>query len=422
MAILQERGRTNLPHDRNPHKLLEREKELGLIVSLLDAGVEGRGNTLLIEGAAGVGKSELLAAAATLALERSFKVLTGRGHRLERDFPYGVVRQLLEAELAGGSRTDPELLLGAAARASSILTGDPRSRFNSGEQTGQEVSYAVLHGLYWFCANLAERAPVLMIVDDAHWADASSNSFLIYMARRIEQLPITLLAAQRQGEGAETLSDELSTDPSVGLMSLQTLSLRAVEELVEDWSGLAPHATFVSACHEATGGNPFLLKELLLTVRERRLPPSAKSAGEIEVMLPANVSRSVTRRLRQLPSDAVELARAIAVLGPGTALMFAAALTGQAVPHAANLTDVLVRTDILKPGPVLDFAHPLVAAAIYDEIPAHRRRILHGSAARLLSVPQGGNDKVASHLLEAEALGDEWAVGVLRASRRGSDR
>ena len=171
--------------------LLERERELDEIRERLESARAGAGSTLVVEGPGGIGKTELLIAAGREAREHGMCVLSARGAELEREFPFGVVRQLLETRVTapGGD----ELMDGAAALCAPVF--EPAGR---GEE--DERSFAVLHGLYWLCATLTERSPLLVLVDDAQWADPASLAFLTYLARRVEDLPVALAVASRPGE------------------------------------------------------------------------------------------------------------------------------------------------------------------------------------------------------------------------------
>ena len=155
-------------------RLYERESELRQAEAELDAAAIGSGRMLFIEGQAGIGKSRLLSEVSRMAEDRGFAVYRASGVELEREFAYGVVRQLFEYHahrLAPGERA--VLFRGAAALAEPVLLASGRSEAESGppdEAPGDRV-YAALHGLYWFCAELCEQSPVLLAVDDVDRAD-----------------------------------------------------------------------------------------------------------------------------------------------------------------------------------------------------------------------------------------------------------
>src|SRR3954468_21760294 len=146
-------------------RLLERDEELRELDLLLDEAVDRRrGRLVLIEGPPGIGKTRLLDALRSRARERGAAVVSARASELDRDFPFGVVRQLFEAVVA---RERAELLDGAAARARPLFDSVPASGAASSPES---PAVELFHGLYWLVANLAERTPLLLTIDDIHWA------------------------------------------------------------------------------------------------------------------------------------------------------------------------------------------------------------------------------------------------------------
>ncbi|MGN6815712.1 MAG: ATP-binding protein, partial [Solirubrobacterales bacterium] len=165
--------------------LVERESELGTLTALVDGLAAGRSRAALIEGPAGIGKTRLLAEARRLAKEQGIASLGARGSELEREFPFGVVRQMLEpALLARPNRT--ELFEGAAEIAEAVFA-PPGT-----ESLGGDASFAVLHGLYWLTLDLVGERPLLLTIDDLHWCDRPSLRMLAYVVRRLEGIPLLI--------------------------------------------------------------------------------------------------------------------------------------------------------------------------------------------------------------------------------------
>src|SRR4051794_19877298 len=204
--------------------LLEREAELGSLVALLDGAGRGRRAVVLLEGRAGTGNSAVLDRATELAGD--LDVLRARGDQLERAYGWGVARSLFEPALAARSPAErDQLLSGPAAPA--------RRLFDPGEQAADTpsagVAFAILHALYWLAPRLAERAPVLLVVDDAQWADEPSLRFLVYLLGRIADQPIALLVAARTGEGGDAeLLEQLASDPAAQVRVPAALGAGAV--------------------------------------------------------------------------------------------------------------------------------------------------------------------------------------------------
>jgi tetratricopeptide (TPR) repeat protein len=395
--------------------LLERDRELAAISEGLAQARGGAGRCLFIEGPPGIGKSALLLAARAQARDAAFHVLSGAGGELETEFPYGVVRQLFESALANEAEGEA-LLAGAAAMARPVLAVRTAATPVAGDSYGLEA----LHGLYWLTVNLTAAAPVLVVVDDVHWCDGASLRFLLYLRRRLEELPLLLLLAARPGEpGAEQhLLSQLSDGGSPSLLQPHALSREAVATVLRLGLSEEPQPDFTESVHAATDGNPFLLRELITELADRQVRPSAEAASHVLSIGARGVGRAVLRRLARLGDGATAMARAVAVFGADIDPSSAAQLAGLDYEAAVESVEALVRTQILRDERTLSFVHPLVRAAIYAEIPATVRARAHARAAELLARNDAEVDAVAAHLLETEARGDAAVVARLRAAAR----
>ena len=180
--------------------LLERDAALARIDERLREASAGRGSLLLLEGPAGIGKTRLVLAAGRHGRELGLTTLSARGSELEQDFAYGLVRQLFEAPLVAASPPErAELLAGAAGHAAGLFGLAAAREDVAGALL--DPSFAILHGLYWLCANLGRRSPLLLCIDDVHWADQASLRFLHYLGRRLDELPVAVVAAARPPAG-----------------------------------------------------------------------------------------------------------------------------------------------------------------------------------------------------------------------------
>ena len=374
-------------------ELLERDHELSVLRGLVDNARVGRGGTVLVEGPAGSGKTALLRALRSSVDD--VRVLRAVGGELEREFPFGVVRQLFEREVHG---SDPDrrarLLAGAAEHAAPIVGAAVASPGAS------DASFATLHGLYWLAAALAEEAPLLLVVDDAHWCDAPSLRFLVFLARRATELPLLVCVGTRVNEpGAEVeLLGALGDAPGATVVRPGPLTSASVRRL---FSHAAPEDAVATAI-ETTGGNPLLLHELV-----RSLAGAPVTAAAVRAAVPSSVTRSVQRRLNRLDSQARAVARALAVLGD------ASLLGDDAGPAVRALRELeLVEDDPPR------FVHPLVRAAVAEPVIAAERDALHHSAARRLHERRDAEEDVVLHLLAASPIGEPWAVDVLREAAR----
>jgi DNA-binding CsgD family transcriptional regulator len=403
--------------------LLERAEQLALVERLLLDARDGHGVLVLFEGPAGIGKSRLLTAACENAETHDVQVLRARGGELEQDFSYGVVRQLFEARLAVSSEDERTRLFAGPARHSAPL-------FEAGDvgevlARGENASHALLHGLFWLTANLAEVGPALLAVDDLHWCDSPSQHFLSYLARRLDGLPVVVAACVRTGEpGVEsTILGALGSEPLAALVRPPPLSLDAVTHLLRERLGDHPAPEFAQAVHTSCAGNPFFLYELVHELLAEGIEPSAGAAGRVRELGPESLSRFVLQRLRRLGVTAEALARAVAILGEESELALASALAGLEAAEAAEAAASLVRSDVFRPRGPLAFAHPVLRAAVYADLSGPERERGHERAAELLGEADAAPQRVAAHLLHVSPKGRAAVVATLRdaAARASGD-
>jgi len=391
--------------------LVEREAELAALVDAVELAGSGSGSLVAIEGPAGVGKSLLLERAAEHAGDARLRVLRARASQLERDMPFGVVRHLFGQALRGAHDREP-LLAGGAALAEPILAEHPEAVAHS---PSPDAGPALAHAVYWLAANLAERSPLLIAVDDLHWADAPSLRCLGLLASRVRELPVVLAVAIRTGEDAaapQALADVISV-PGAALLTPRPLTADGVGAVIAATLGDADR-DFTRACHQSVAGNPFLLSQLIVELQRTRIAPRADQVAAVRDTGPRSVSRSMLARLATLPGGAVQLASAVAVLGDGCEPRHAAGLAGLSDDEAAGVADALSRISVLRRDMRLAFVHPIVRQAVYEDVGVHARARRHAEAARLLAADDAASDHVAAHLLLAPRQGDGWAVERLR--------
>ncbi len=391
--------------------LLEREGETSILRECVEEASAGRGSLLLIEAPAGLGKTRLAELAVELAEAEQLRPLRGRGGELERNFRFGVVRQLFDSVVAAlEPRERDEVLAGAAGFAAPAL-GLPDAGV-AGDTA------AVLHGLYWLTSNVAAADPLAVIVDDAHWSDRASLEWLVYLARRVNDLPVVLVVCYRPSEpGAESdLLWQLAGEPRGRVLRPSPLSRHAVAQLIDGMLAGERSEEFATVCHETTGGNPFLLVELLAAAQEQGIGRAGDQAAEIRRLGPESITRAVLLRLRRTSDTAVEIARAVALLGAAAELRYVAALADISVEQAAEAVDVLVRVGILDYGRRLDFAHPILREAVYGDLAPGARSFGHKRAATLLRERHAAPELVAAQLVASDPDRDPnvvmWLVEI----------
>jgi DNA-binding CsgD family transcriptional regulator len=391
--------------------LLEREAEQQLLDGALSEARRERGQLVLIEGAAGLGKTSLLTAVAEAAAELGFICLRARATELERDFPYGCVRQLLEPRLARASGPDRDRLFeGAAAFATPLFARSATPELSP----STDSTFSVLHGLYWLLNNLARDAPVALCVDDLHWSDGESLRFFNYLASRLDGVPLALFASVRARESVSADLVRLCEGPQTKRVLPAPLSLEACATLCAGRLGARASEEFVSGCHGATGGNPLFLEMLLREAKELRFLTEVSDVARVRRFGPMAVARTVLARLSTAPAAATALVRAIAVLGDGTRVSEAARFAEISEDDAARAADLLVSLAILKQAEGLEFVHPIVRQAVYGDTGFHERARAHSRAARILAECGASEERIATQVVQAEPAGEAGRVGLLR--------
>jgi DNA-binding CsgD family transcriptional regulator len=399
--------------------MLEREPEVAALEATLDAARDGDGRLVVVEGGAGIGKTRLLAEARALAGAADFDVLTARGGELEGEFAFGIVRQLFEPPLALTTPDERlELFSGAAALSASLFAAAPATT----SQDGAESSFAMLHGLYWLAANFALRKPTLLVVDDLHWADEPSLQWLLYLARRIEGLPLLLLVATRPPEQANspTLVAELLADPAEVTIRPGSLGEASAAALARSRFEVEPDPVFTAALHTGSGGNPLFLLALLDALWREEVTPTADEADHVLELGPHAISRGIATRLTRVPAEATALLRAAAILGDRTELSLAATLAGLEAKTAFSAASALVRVDLLRQENPLEFTHPVVRSAVLEAMSAGDRTHAHRRAAESLLELGAPAEQAATYLVRTIPTGDPFVVKTLRQAAQQS--
>ena len=393
--------------------LVERDSELAAIEAFVR-----RGGVMLIEAGAGVGKTAMLEAACALARREQRIVLRARASDLERDFAFGVARQLFERRCAEATADERDALLAGPARA--VVTLFQRDDDSSNAE--QDTGFAVLHGLYWLTINLADHARLLLAVDDAHWADEASLRWLAYLAPRIDGPSVSLVAALRPDEPASR-SQPLVAVRAAAATTIRPslLSQQAVAAIVRSTLGSGADDAVCALAHRATGGNPFYLREFLRALERvgdsRGLRPleDVVRLGGIDA-----VALQMRARLQSLNPAALRLAQVLAILGDGCDLRHAAAVADIAMDQAAYLAAELIRLEVLSGDRPPRFIHPIVRHAVAQTLSGAEQDAAHRAAAGVLDAERALPGQVAAHLMPLRGAGDAWVVERLRAAARAA--
>jgi DNA-binding CsgD family transcriptional regulator len=342
------------------------------------------------------------------------RVLRARAGEHEAEFAFGVVRQLFEQPLSTASADQrAALLAGAAALVEPLF---PALHPPPAATALADSPFAIQHGLYWLAANMSYLQPTCVIVDDLHWVDGPSLHWLGYLVRRLDGLPLVVVAATRPPEQGHdpALLDELLADPAALIIQPAPLTLSSITRLTRTRLGREPAEAFCAAVAVATGGNPLFVGALLDTIVQEQLEPSEAHAKTVLGLGPRAISRAVSVRLTRLPPDSTAIAKAAAILGDGSELRHAAALAELDLVIAGQAASRLVRVDLLRDADPIEFFHPVVRSAVYDTIDAGTRIVLHRRAAEILAAAGAPPERAAGHLLQVAPAGDPAVVRALR--------
>ncbi|MFE4963186.1 ATP-binding protein [Streptomyces sp. NPDC056660] len=410
---------------RNRRTLYERESELAVVdealVELTGLNANGSapadrqlGALLAFAGRAGIGKTTLLAEVRRRAAAQGCTVLSARGGDQEQRVAFHVARQLLQPRLAGA----PEAELRASLGSWYDIVG-PALGLCAPTEGAPPDQQGLRDGLDWVLTHLVVRqAPMVLVLDDAHWADPESLGWLAAFAPRAEQLPLLVVVAYRPDElpdHAESLRG-LPSRAGGRPHDLEPLSADAVAGLVRESLGAHADDAFCHECWAVTAGNPFETVELTAKVSDRGLDPTEAGAPLLRDLAAAVKGSGLIARLERLGPSTVRFAWACAVLGTEIHPALAAAVAGLGQEEAADAADALRGVRVLTGAETLEFVHPLIATAVYRAIPPGVRVALHGQAAWCVTDDGQGAATAARHLLETHPEGDPWVVQRLRAA------
>jgi len=383
-------------------QLLERESETARLTGLLAALGDGRGGALLLEGPPGIGKTALLDTLLASADPKRFTILRARGSELEGGLTFGGVRQLFAAATLGlGDEDRAAVLHGPAAFAAPVLGLEAPRALPAGEHV--DAAY----GLYWLAMNLAERSPLILAIDDLHWLDTESLRYVGYLLGRLDDsVPVLLVATARAPEpGVDTIATAVQA-AFADVLRPGPLSPQASAQLVEGQEE--------AQVYRLTGGNPLLCLEL------QRSTAAAPLGTPLEELGSATVARLVLDRVRKVSLQATALAEVVALFGDGVELEDAAHVAELDPDVAGTAADALIEAQVFAADERLRFLHPLMRAAVYDELGMFARRRGHTRAARRLREQGAPGDEIAAHLLASPPGGDPAVVEILRAAAAGA--
>jgi DNA-binding CsgD family transcriptional regulator len=369
-------------------RVYEREAAVEAVRQLLDAAFTGRGGTLFLVAPAGLGKTSVLELAVAQAQDR-FDIRTGGGDAVEATLPYGLIGQVLGGE---DTSAPPD---------------------EAGDLSAAHRFYAALRRIQQAAAD----RPLLLALDDLHWADPDSLALLYLLCRRAPMLPLAVVATARPWpDRALHAAEQLTARGLARIQRLAPLTERAARQLLRDRFGdLGDTADgMVAACD----GNPLLL--------ELALPPphAAESASADGSAGTEETRRLLLARFSATNSAAQRYLRAASVLGTRFRSSAAALIADMQAGEAADIIETLFRADLFRgddPG-WARFRHDLIRQAIYDDIAPPARAYLHERAMRTMLIADAPIGEAAEHAIAAGLVGDAQAIEALTSAGRAALR
>lgn len=373
--------------------LVGRDAETDALKNFYSECVNGKGLVTVIRGPVGSGKTALLESFAERAAALGALFLSATGSRAESSVPLGILDQLLQDSPLPDSPLPDS--------AASALTEGPRP------------TVRLFEYMRTFISGLAARQPVVIAVDDVHYADADSLRFLSYLARRLGDLPVFIVLTEcpQMLPTDRALYAETVSQGNCRRLCLEPLSLPGVGSLLGEYVDAELAQLLAPACYSLTGGNPLLVHAL---GEDSRLSVSRSSAR----LVPRRAFRSaiVTCLYRYEPKT-VELAQAMAVLAEEPASSLLGEILGATAESITQGIDLLNASGVLVSG---SFRHRAARRAVVDHMTADERGRLHDNVALALYKAGGAPVAVADHLILARAADAPWAVTILQEAAEQS--
>ena len=369
------------------NRLLERDDVLHAAARVLDRAREGQACTLFVLAEARLGKTAALQSACERASEAGFSTGHGQGEAMEAVLPFG----LLAHTLGGLGGPDP-------------LTGGGEQP--SAPDRRAATFYAVRRWL-----ESAASGPLLLALDDLHWADADSLALLSFLCRRLSSLPVAVIATLRPWPTSATqVAEALAGDGYAVIERLQPLTRQGTATLLADQVGRKLSDAEVDRAADICAGNPLLLQQVAMAIaRGEELPrPVDGRRSELSGQL-------LLARFAGLPSAGLACARAGAVLGAHFRPDLVGRVADLPESEADHGLDALERSGLVRPSRPgwVEFVHPLFRQALYDDLGGSMRARYHTRAFSLL-VECGLEDEAVEHAIQADLAGDQRAVMVLQ--------
>ena len=399
-----------------------RQKEITQLRHCLEGAIRGQGSLVLVAGEPGLGKTRLVSELAIDTADRGLQVLTGRAYETEGMPPYLPFIEALNQRIRGRTQEELREDLGETAPYVAKLVPELRQCLPDVRELPaldpQAERYRLFEGVTDFLINVADHTPLLLFLDDLHWADDATLLLLQHLARRLTEASLLVVGAYRHTE----VDDRHPLTPVLAELARQRLAssitLRPFEReeagaLVEAILGKAPATRVVDALFAAAAGNPFFTEELVRNIQERGHDLADPQAAVDDWAIPQGVRHVIGRRLARLGDEANRVLTYSSVLGRDLTLPKVAAVAGIDQDSALDLLDEALAAHVLREqGEGYAFAHPLIQETLYQGLSGPRRRQLHRRVGEALEALYGADlqaqnlTELAHHFYQAAPGGD----------------
>ena len=372
--------------------MIGRSDELATLANMFAEAQWGRGRVVAIVGEAGVGKTRLVAEQARRAAEQEARVLVGRCYESEQILPFGPWVDALRAGQVVPA--DPALLALEPAWRAELARLFPEIA-GAGLPPASDNARRLFESMTYLLGALAESQPVLLVLEDMHWADEMSLRLLSFLGRRVHPWPVLVVATAREEEivDVEALRQaltELRGEGHFAELMLSPLSRTDTSALVRSIGVMSGESQTEARLQEqvwtASEGNPFVIVEMVNAVRE-----GTRLEQPTNLSVPERVRRVIARRLDRLDDRSRQLLSVAAVIGREfdfALLRRASGLTDH--DAAAGVEDLVRRRMLHGVGEGFDFAHDRIREVVYAGLLPPRRKLLHGDVAVALEALTGG--------------------------------
>jgi predicted ATPase len=365
-----------------------RERELGDLRAGLDAALAGHGHLLLLVGEPGIGKTRMAEELAAVARARGALVLWGRCLEWDGAPPYWPWRQLLRAPIQAADASMVRSDLGSAASDLAQIVPEIHEALPdlppAANIEPEQARFRLFDGVTRFLQAVARRQPLVLILDDLHWADAPSLALLEFVAPMVADMPVLIVATYRHVEVgrqhplARTLA-VLTRQPASRRILLRGLAPDQFASLVRLLGADEPSPALVATIAAETDGNPFFVREVTqLLMVEAGLAQRAPTAGRLRV--PESVREVLGRRLDRLSAACNRLLAVAAVIGREFSVPLLEHVSGSVAGDLLGWLDEAVAACLLDeqvPARRYRFSHALVQETLYQELSTAQRLALH---------------------------------------------